>query len=92
MEGRHVRGLVRPRARYRRDHRGPLMAYVARVHHDETIRIYRDDEDRPVAVVMMSPGGVSLRTVLAEAGWRPTGRRARSGGWGAIYAERIEHR
>lgn len=68
------------------------MAYVARVHRDGTIRIYCDDQDRPVAVVTMPPGGVSLRTVLAEAGWQPTGRRAPSGGWGSIYVEPIAHR
>jgi hypothetical protein len=35
------------------------------------------------------PHGSSLRRVLGEHGWRPTGGRAAAGGWGAIAVEPI---
>lgn len=60
--------------------------YVARVEPDDTIRVYADDWEHPAAAVELPPG-VSLRSALEAAGWRPTGRRAPSGGWGSIYVE-----
>jgi hypothetical protein len=44
------------------------MAYVAHVHHDGTIRIYRDNQDRPVAVVTMPPGGSASAPCLPRPG------------------------
>lgn len=63
-----------------------MTAYVARVWHDGTIRIYHDDQDRPAAVLVLPPTG-DLRETLEEAGWRPTGRKPRAGRWDLIYVE-----
>jgi hypothetical protein len=65
-----------------------VIMYVARVRDDGSICIHRHDQSEPVAVVTLLPG-VSLRETLEEAGWRPTGRRARGGGWAAIYVHRL---
>ena len=64
------------------------LRYVARVRDDGSIRIHRDDQSEPVAVVTMPPG-VGLREALGAAGWRPTGRRTHDGDWSSIYVERI---
>ena len=61
-----------------------MTKYLAWVHHDGDIRIYRNDQLEPVAVVTLQPG-VSLREALEEAGWRSTGRRAPGCGSAAIY-------
>ena len=67
-----------------------MTTYLARVRHDGSIRIYRDDHSEPVSrPLTLRPDGTSLRRVLREAGWRPTGRRAPGGGCGSIYVERL---
>jgi hypothetical protein len=68
----------------------PLSSYLAHVRHDGTIRITDEDHDRPDVVVRLPPAG-SLRDTLEEAGWRPTGRRPRSGRWDLIYVEPTTH-
>ena len=65
-----------------------MTTYMARVRHDGSIHIHRNDQIEPVEVVTRQPG-VGLRETLAEAGWRPTGRRAPGGGWAAIYVYRL---
>lgn len=49
------------------------------------VEIYRDDSTRVDA--FDAPQGSCLRGLLADHGWRPTGRRATGGGWGAILVE-----
>jgi hypothetical protein len=49
--------------------------------------IFRDNSFRVDAFAL--PHGSSLRRVLGEHGWRPTGGRAAGGGWGAIVVEPI---
>ena len=66
-----------------------MSRYLARVRHDGSIRIYRNDQPEPVSRPFMPPGGTSLRKALREAGWRPTGRGAPGSGWGSIYVERL---
>ena len=66
-----------------------MSTYLARVRHDGTIRIHRNDQPEYVAAVTLPSDGTSLRSALREAGWRPTGRRAPGGGWGSIYVERL---
>jgi hypothetical protein len=67
-----------------------MTTYLARVRHDGSIRIYRDDQPEPVSrPFTLSPDGSSLRGALREAGWRPTGWRAPGGGWGSIYVARL---
>jgi hypothetical protein len=51
------------------------------------VEIYRDDSARVDAFDV--PPGRSLRSVLVEHGWQPTGRRATGGGWAAILVEPI---
>jgi hypothetical protein len=67
-----------------------MSTYLARVRHDGSIRIYRNNQSEPVSRPFTLPrDGTSLRRVLREAGWRPTGRRAPGGSWGSIYVERL---
>jgi hypothetical protein len=49
--------------------------------------IFRDNSVRVDAFAL--PQGSSLRRVLGEHGWRPTGGRAATDGWGAIVVEPI---
>jgi hypothetical protein len=51
------------------------------------VEIYRDDSTRVDA--FDAPQESCLRGVLADHGWRPTGRRAAGGGWGAILVEPV---
>lgn len=51
------------------------------------VEIYRDDSAR--VDVFDVPLGRSLRGLLVENGWRPTGHRAAGGGWAAIVVEPI---
>lgn len=51
------------------------------------VEIYRNDSTRIDAFDV--PPGRSLREVLVEHGWRPTGHRAAGSGWGAIVVESI---
>lgn len=61
-----------------------MTKYLAWVHHDGDVHIYRNDQLEPIAVITPQPG-VSLRETLEQAGWRPTGRRAPGCGSAAIY-------
>jgi hypothetical protein len=54
------------------------------------VEVYRDDSTRVDA--FDAPQGSSLRSLLAFHGWRPTGRRATGGGWGAILVEPVKRR
>jgi hypothetical protein len=54
------------------------------------VEVYRDDSTRVDAFDV--PIGVSLRRVLSEHGWRPTGQRVAGGGWGALLVEPITQR
>ena len=65
-----------------------MSTYLARVRHDGSIRIHRNDQPEPVAAVTLPAEGTSLRMALREAGWRPTWR-APGGGWGLIFVERL---
>jgi hypothetical protein len=62
--------------------------YVARVAPNDVIRVYADDWEHRAATIDL-PSGVSVRTALEAAGWRPTERRAPSGWVGTIYVEPI---
>ena len=67
-----------------------MTTYLARVRHDGSIRIYRNDQPEPVSRPFTLPSdGTSLRRALREAGLQPTERRAPGGGWGSIYVERL---
>ena len=69
-----------------------MTVYVAEVERDGPIRIYRVDGPRDVLTASIPlPTGAGLRSTLLDAGWRPTGRRAR-GGWGAIFVTPAEDR
>jgi hypothetical protein len=63
--------------------------YVAHVHPDGMIQVWADDMEYPAATIELPPGK-SLRGALDAAGWRPTGRRTPSGGWGSIHVERMQ--
>lgn len=52
------------------------------------VEVYRDDSTRVDA--FDAPQESCLRSVLASHGWRPTGRQADGGGWGAIVVEPIQ--
>jgi hypothetical protein len=85
------------RLRGRRDRRQSLApmrdraTYVARVEADDMIRVYADDWEHPAAIIDLPPGA-SIRAAMEAAGWRPTGRRAPSSGWGSIYVEPTRRR
>jgi len=64
----------------------PVSLYLAQVRPGR-VEVYRDDSARVDAFDV--PLGKSLRRVLVEHGWRPTGRRAAGGGWAAIIVEPI---
>ena len=51
------------------------------------VEIYRDDSTRVDAFDV--PVGARLRAVLADHGWRPTGRRVSGRGWDVIIVEPI---
>jgi hypothetical protein len=69
-----------------------VTAYIARLSPADDIRIYRVDHDVDALVVTIPlPAGSNLRSTLLDAGWQPTGRRAR-GGWGAIFVTPAEDR
>lgn len=64
--------------------------YLARVEPSGPIRVYRVDDDRetPRETIPL-PAGANVRQTLLDAGWRPTGRKAR-GGWGAVFVTPAE--
>jgi hypothetical protein len=64
-----------------------MITYLARVRHDGSIRIYRNDQPEPVSRPFMPPGGTNLRRALRDAGGGPPGRRAPGGGWESIDVE-----
>jgi hypothetical protein len=67
-----------------------MATYLARVRHDGSIRIYRNNQLEPVSRPFTLPrDGTSLRKALREAGWRPTGRAAPGSDWGSINVERL---
>ncbi len=53
-----------------------MTTYLARVRHDGSIHIHRNDQPEPVAAVTLPTDGTSLRRVLRQAGWQPTGAAA----------------
>lgn len=56
------------------------------------IRVRRIDQDHDRLVdTIPLPAAVDLRSMLLDAGWRPTGRKAR-GGWGSIFVAPAEDR
>jgi hypothetical protein len=67
-----------------------MSTYLARVRHDGSVRIYRNNQSEPVSRPFTLPrDGTSLRKALRAAGWRPTGRDTLGGDWGSIYVERL---
>lgn len=80
LDRRHAR-----RTRARRRHHGQVARlmpiYVAQVEPCGPIRVHRVDDDREVLRdTIPLPAGASLRQTLLDAGWRPTGRKARGVG------------
>jgi hypothetical protein len=66
----------------------PVPLYLAQIRAGR-VEVYRDDSTRVDAFDVSETE--SLRKVLADHGWRPTGQRVAGGGWGAILVEPIRH-
>jgi hypothetical protein len=80
----HHGGRLRTGSVERCSDRGSL--YLAQVRRG-LVEVYRDDSARVDAFDV--PLGGSLRRVLVQHGWLPTGQPAAGGGWAAILVERV---